>query len=122
MRILLLFLLVIFSCSKPVPKGVFPPQKMEAVLYDVIRADELADFSTIMDSTYRNFSKRAALYDSIFHIHSISKEDYKKSMQFYQSRPDLLKEILDSLYTKTTPPKADTTIKSPIIRRKIKPQ
>ena len=87
------------------PKEVFPPEKMEVVLYDIIRADELVDLSSLKDSTYRQLSKRTALYDSVFQLHSISKEDYDKSIQFYESRPDLLKVILDTLHSKTDPTK-----------------
>jgi hypothetical protein len=106
MRFLFLSLLFLCSCSGEVPKDVLPPDKMEAVLYDVIRADEWVDFSSVQDSSFRKFSKRTALYDSVFRLHSISKESYRKSMSFYQSRPDLLKDILSSLKTKS-----DTTLK-----------
>ena len=118
MRILLLLCLFIVSCSgDAIPKDVFPPAKMESVLYDVIRADELVDFTILRDSTYRNFSKRSALYDSIFHIHAITKESFQKSLQFYQDRPDLLKKILESLHTKTDPSKIDSAkVKNPAIK------
>ena len=108
MRLLCLSL-VLFSCASKVavPKDVISPDKMERVMYDVIRADELVDFSITIDSSYRNFSKRTALYDSIFSFHAVSKEYYQKSLQFYQSHPDLLKAILESLQKKT-----DSTFKS----------
>ncbi|MDQ6609171.1 MAG: DUF4296 domain-containing protein, partial [Bacteroidota bacterium] len=81
MRYLLFTCLQLLACSNSttVPKGILPPKKMEAVLYDVIRADELVDFSSITDSTYTKFTKRTALYDSIFHLHAISKEGFKQS-------------------------------------------
>ncbi|MDB5207522.1 MAG: hypothetical protein JWR72_2597 [Flavisolibacter sp.] len=103
MRILVLLSCFILSCAEgtSVPEEILPPPKMEAVLYDVISADELVDFSIIQDSTYRIFSKRASLYDSIFSFHSINKESFKKSLQFYQGRPDLLKIIFDSLQKKS---------------------
>jgi len=102
MRTLALLLLIIFtSCSgNDVPKDVMPPEKMGAVLYDVILADELADFSSIQDSTYRHLEKRTVLYDSIFKTHNITKQAFQKSYQFYQQRPDLLRTILDSLQAK----------------------
>ena len=82
------------------PKGVFSQEKMGDVLYDVIRADEWVDFSRMQDSTYLNFSKRTAIYDSIFQLHAISKREYQTSINYYQSRPDLLKEILETLKAK----------------------
>ena len=97
------FLLLVFflSCSgNDIPKDVMPPEKMQAILYDVILADELADFSSIQDSTYRNLEKRTVLYDSILQIHNITKQAFQKSFEFYQQRPDLLRTILDSLQTK----------------------
>ncbi len=108
---LIFFCCVMMACtnSTTIPRGIIPPPKMEAVLYDVIRADEMADFSGIMDSTYRKFSRRTSLYDSIFHIHAITKEGFKSSLDFYQGRPDLLKIILDTLQKR-----ADTTI--PVVK------
>ncbi len=100
MRIVFLLSFFLLSCADgtKVPAEILPPTKMEAVLYDVISADELADFSGLMDSTYLIFSKRASLYDSVFSFHSTNKENFKKSLQFYQGRPDLLKTILYSAF------------------------
>jgi hypothetical protein len=110
MRLLLVFSFFLFACSGDrVPKDVLPRDKMGAVLYDIILADEWVDFTRMHDSSYLNFSKRTAVYDSVFQLHTIKKEDYQKSMNYYQSRPDLLKEILDSIKTR-----ADTAIRRPI--------
>ncbi|HEX8315916.1 MAG TPA: DUF4296 domain-containing protein [Flavisolibacter sp.] len=106
MRYYFLLVLIVWSWSgEKIPKEVLPPEKMGAVWYDVILADELTDFSSITDSTFREFSKRTALYDSIFHIHAITKEQYRKSEKYYQDRPDLLKKILADLQKK-----ADTAV------------
>src|SRR5688572_26923951 len=106
MRLLLFLLLLIGACKgESVPKDIFPPEKMEAVLYDIIRADEYVDHSSLADSTYRQLTKRTTLYDSVFHLHSINKKEYERSMKYYENRPDLLKVILDSLHSKTDPSK-----------------
>lgn len=118
MRSYLLIALLMASCSgEKIPKDVLPPEKMGLVLYDIILADELTDFSSINDSTFRDFSKRAAFYDSLFHIHAISKEQYRRSEKFYQARPDLLKEILGDMQKKAdtaTQKQADTTKKKAV--------
>ena len=125
MRFFLFLTFCIFSCStESVPKGVLPPKKMEDVLFDLINAEELVDFSSIQDSSFRNFNKRAALYDSISSIHSISKETFQKSWQYYQGRPDLLKTIFDSLHARTdlTIIQKDSSLKSPVVKPKLKQQ
>lgn len=110
MRYLLAFALFIASCSSnEIPKDVLPPEKMGAVWYDIVLADELTDFGSITDSTYRKFSKRAGLYDTILQLHKINKEQYKKSERFYQGRPDLVKEIFEDIRKKI-----DTSVKKTI--------
>jgi hypothetical protein len=42
------------------------------------------------------------LYDTIFQLHSVKKEEFQSSLRFYQGRPDLLKEILEGLQKKVT--------------------
>jgi Domain of unknown function (DUF4296) len=102
MRVFLLLPLLLCACSgtPSVPKDVMPPEKLGAVLYDVIRSDEMVDFLQTNDSAYRSFSKRASLYDTIFQLHAVKKQEFQRSLKYYQGRPDLLKEILDSLQKK----------------------
>jgi len=93
-----LFLVFLFTaCKDTVPKNVLSPKEMQAVLNDVFRADELANIYNNKDSLYKKTDKRSELYQTVFKIHHISKEQFRESFQFYQSRPDLLKPILDSL-------------------------
>ena len=113
MRVFLLLPFFLWACSgtPPVPKNVLPPEKMGAVLYDVIRADEMADFLQTNDSTYRIFSKRASLYDTIFRLHAVNKQAFQQSLNYYQGRPDILKSILDSLQKRVSP--------SPVVPKKV---
>jgi hypothetical protein len=102
MRVCLLFLFFFaFACSgTSVPGGVLPPEKMETVLYDVIRADEMVDFLKLSDSTWQPFSRRTALYDTVFQLHGVKKEEFQKSLSYYQQRPDILKEIIEGMQKK----------------------
>ena len=104
----LLFLLLVTvgaSCSsrEDIPNDVLPVKKMQQVLWDVMVADEVVEFYHMKDSSLNAFNKRMGLYDTVFSIHKISKQHFQKSLQFYQSRPDLLKIILDSLQRKAQP-------------------
>jgi|SRR5215203_7110497 len=95
------FLLTACSPSDSVPKNVLPPAKMGTVFWDMLLADQMADFYTQKDSSSTHISKYAGFYEQLFQIHKITKEEFRKSMQFYESRPYLLKPILDSLQKKS---------------------
>lgn len=103
MRIILLFIAVVFffpGCKSKtkIPTDVLPPAKMEKVLWDLMRADQfLADYVLNKDLTLNKDSQSVNLYQQIFSIHKVSKEKFKKSFDFYQLHPDLLKVIMDSL-------------------------
>jgi hypothetical protein len=100
MRIVLTLALafVLFSCSdkEQLPSEVLPEQQMREVLWDLARVDEFVNtFVRVSDSAKR--AESARLYNEVYKIHETSKPEVDKSFTFYQSRPDLLQPILDSL-------------------------
>ena len=101
MRILSLILLVIliFSCTRnnKIPEEILPQNQMRKVMWDMMRADAyVADF-IMKDSSCNQKAESAILYEKIFQIHSTTQETFKKSLVFYERRPDLFKVIADSL-------------------------
>ena len=89
------FCVFIVSCRPTVPKNILPPAKMKLVLWDVMQVDELAEYNP--DSSLRNLSKHVDYYQKVFAIHKISKEDFKRSLVYYENHPASFKTILDSL-------------------------
>ena len=79
------------------PDGVLSQKKMQLILWDVVRADEMVAYTLLTDSSFNKPSRTAELYAGIFKIHGITKESFEKSIRFYQLRPDLLQPVLDSL-------------------------
>lgn len=125
MRLILLILLCVLfvSCVRNdrIPKDVLPQNEMRKVMWDLMRADAYVTDFIMKDSSRNQKTESAILYEKIFNIHSTTQEAFKKSLEFYQSRPDLFKAISDSLrsdekrvqqyqnYIKT--PGADTTFR-----------
>jgi len=76
---------------------------MQAILKDVILADQFSTQfvlkdSLLKDSSHRNVkAETLELYETIFKLHKVSKDEFRKSMDFYYSRPDMIKKIFDSL-------------------------
>ena len=85
--------------SEKIPGHVLQREKMQAVLYDMVRADQfLTDFVLIKDSTLDRVAESHRLYQSIFDQHGVTHEQFRESLVFYNEHPGLFKIVLDSLY------------------------
>lgn len=79
------------------------PDSMQVILKDVITADHFASEyllkdSLRKDSVHRNVKlETLQLYETVFTLHKITREEFRKSLEFYYSRPDLMKNMFDSL-------------------------
>lgn len=112
MRFLPIVYLLIFlwGCkSDKVPSGILEAPKMKAVMWDMLRADEVAELNVQKDSSWKAMEHYTSQYSKVFQVHGVSKEQFQKSLHYYKTRPDLLKPIIDSLQSKaekagSTPP------------------
>jgi Domain of unknown function (DUF4296) len=103
MRFLLLLLFILFllpGCKKSnkVPDGVLPPPKMQQVMQDMMKADQfLSDYVLNKDSTKDKDRESIQLYNRVFTLHNITKEDFAKSFAFYKAHPVQLQALMDSI-------------------------
>lgn len=93
----LLLLAVACNNENKVPRGVLPQKKMTAVMWDLLRADELVNLKYTKDTSINRFDSSMRLYQQIFKMHGTDAATFKKSFKYYQVRPDLLKPVFDSL-------------------------
>lgn len=100
--------LILISCSnkEKTPPYVLSSLKMRMIFTDAFKADEMAGYYMIKDSSFSGLQKHAEMYNTIFQIHHVTKEQFKKSLEYYETHPALLKAILDSMQVIT-----DSTIK-----------
>jgi hypothetical protein len=73
---------------------------MREVMWDMIRADQYVTDFLIRDSSKKKKDESVKLYDEIFRLHKITADEFKKSLAYYSSRPDLMRPIIDSLATR----------------------
>jgi hypothetical protein len=102
MKLILLqvcILLITLSCSdnKKIPDHILKPEKMEAVLADVMMADALNQERIIRDSLLYLSKENVSYFKKIFQLHAVTKDEFEKSIQFYTKRPDLMRAIIDSV-------------------------
>lgn len=110
MRRSLLIMLVGFlisSCSskEKIPRDLIQQKKMQAVLWDLMRADQfLSDYVLNKDTGLNKSAERLKYYNNIFSIHKVSRENFQHSFAYYQAHPVLFKMIMDSI---STPPPSE---------------
>ena len=132
MKFFLFIILIIsnFACIRDnkVPKDVIPQNQMRKIMWDLMRADAYVSDFVMKDSTRDKKTESAKLYEKIFDIHATSWEAFKKSLSFYQDRPDLFKVISDSLrideknsqqYPDEKKPQSDTTLRKMKLNKKL---
>ena len=90
------------GCSNQykVPPDIISKAKMEKVLWDMILADRYATNILSTDSSKNIKEETFTLYQQVFDIHKITKQEFVKSMKYYLGRPDISQVMLDSLATK----------------------
>jgi len=97
----LLLFCFIMSCANrdSIPSGIIPKNEMQKILWDMIQADQFSKQFLVRDSLKKNNLnfETMKLYNEVFQIHHITKDEFQKSYQFYISRPDILKIVFDSL-------------------------
>jgi hypothetical protein len=99
---LIIFLLVVSlaACSnrKSIPKDIIQLDTMQVIMKEMILTGEYALQYISKDSLNHDKAKsNQDLMENIFKLHHITRTDFKKSLSFYEARPDLNKIIFDSL-------------------------
>ncbi len=92
------FALLLPACKSKRNNNVLPPDKMEALLWDMMRADKfLADYVLNKDTTKKIDPESVKLYQQIFAIHKVTGDQFQRSFTYYKEHPDQLRAIMDSL-------------------------
>lgn len=94
-----LLLTVLFSCSSPndIPTGILTINEMKPIVWDMLRAGGLAEVQITRKDSVIILKKNTDLYQQVFRIYHISKEDFYKSYEYYQQHPDRNKILMDSV-------------------------
>jgi hypothetical protein len=105
MRLFILTVCVIFfvgckSDSDNIPKDIIAKDKMGKIFWDLIQADQFSIQYLVKDTARaKTRAETMRLYEEVFRIHHITKDEFKKSFQFYLAHPEITKSMFDSLST-----------------------
>ncbi|HEV8083352.1 MAG TPA: DUF4296 domain-containing protein [Chitinophagaceae bacterium] len=103
MKIIFFFILVCisFSCSNKykTPPGIIRSSEMSEILWDIIRAQALANEVARKDSSINVEFQTKVFTQKVFEIHHVTSSSFDKSYDWYSGHPDILRLMFDSLYT-----------------------
>ena len=87
----------LLSCGEnktiSIPTNILSKEKMAEVITDIHLAEAEASMRTVPDSS----SKEKLNFRKIFDKHSITKQQYEKSLSFYIEHPEILDEIYEQV-------------------------
>jgi len=69
-------------------------------MWHLMQADELALYKKSQDTSFKLIDSSKAWYQVAYKENGVDETSFKRSMQFYESHPDLLQVIIDSLQHK----------------------
>lgn len=91
------FLVVLAGCSDKPAKGILTQPEMQGMIWDMMQVDEFATGYLYSDTSLVLAEERLKLYKDVFRLHKISEKSFADSYKYYSARPDMMKEMFDSL-------------------------
>jgi len=94
-----MFAFAALSCNeeKKIPEDIIPPEQMQAVFWDFLRADIYAEDFLKADSSLDTEKESAALQKTVFQKHQLSRDRFLRSYRYYSDHPELMRDMLDSM-------------------------
>ena len=106
---------LINSCSSKskLPADVLKPDKMQAVLWDIIKADVFTAEFIKKDSSKNAAAENLKLQQQIFAIHKIAKADFYRSYDYYRANTEIFKKVMDSMVVRAEKDRYGKTTTAP---------
>ncbi len=100
----LFLLLLLAGCidKDATPSGIIRKDTMQRVIWEMVQAEQYAKQYLARDSSHMNLRDSTnKLYQEVFQIHHITKDQFEKSYQYYLGRPDLIKSMFDTIVNRS---------------------
>lgn len=90
---------VLGNACTPAATGKKPIEanQMKQVIWDLMKAGEWYNYIIANDSTLKNKKEDIRLYEQVFSVHGITKDQFYTSYKYYESHPVEFKLLLDSV-------------------------
>jgi hypothetical protein len=78
-----------------------PYNKMQAIVSDLVKAQEYVNLYIKQDSSNSIRKETFALYHKVFSIHHTNSKIFLESFDYYLAHPKLTRDMFDSLYVQS---------------------
>lgn len=97
-----IIVVLLMSCGnrEKIPADVFGKDKMGKVLADVLLAESFAEGYLLMDTTRTRDLVFSGELNKVLAIQKISPAEFRRSLNFYKSRPDIYKVVIDTAFNR----------------------
>ena len=95
-RYILGSVLLLFSCSSNTPGHIIRMGQMRQILWQMNVADQVAEADTSRLARLHVKDSVTKMYGQILKDNKVSETDYKKSLDYYMSKPELMKQLVDT--------------------------
>jgi hypothetical protein len=96
--VLIGFLLFFYSCKNDnnIPSNILVPNLMADILVDIAIAEGFSESYLFKDTLSKKDSVLKKEISKVLQTHNIKQQQFSNSYQFYASRPNLYKVVMDS--------------------------
>lgn len=95
--ILVAFLVFVACRKKPKVGEPLAINDMKTIMWDIETADVWFNQIPLTDSVHKTRQMNIQLYEQVFASHNITRKQFYNSYQYYQTRPDKMKVLMDSV-------------------------
>lgn len=88
---------LVSGCSSGSNSKILSKDTMKVVLMEMLKADAYNEFRIMKDTNYRHDTAYALLYADIWDFHHITRQQFSDSYDYYMSKPEDLKALIDSM-------------------------
>ena len=96
--VVLIWMTGIMACNRDeIPADVLKPDRMEKVITDVLMAESFAESYLLIDTSKKRDQWFTGELNKVLAINKITQDQFRRSMDYYKTRPDLFKTMVDTI-------------------------
>lgn len=81
----------------PGGNAIIAKDTMQVLLWEMFEADAYNETRMVADTNFKHDTAYAALYTDIFRTHHVTRAQFADSYDYYMSRPDVLRAMIDTM-------------------------